>query len=230
MSGGTPAEESTADGDLLEDGTPVESGVPVGPLLEHSRLDDGPLEVGINVSGTEPIDGIEFHAFLSRSRVDPGDRIELGIFVAGVGDLEETDLSVFYDDESPLDLEDPGLVRRNATASSDDVGDVESSVFRATPGSDESGLERRPLEGSWQDGPAYLLELNTRPDAPAGTYPLRVVFTYRSEDGLKQVKRSPTVRLRSRRERWQPWVVRAVAGVAALGGLAAILQWSGALF
>lgn len=269
MSGGSPG------------GAAPEEGYPVAPLLERSALDSGgPIEVGLSMTGTEPIDENELDVFVPRARIDPGERIELGIFVSGVGDVDENDLSVFYDDAAVLDLEDPGVVRRNdasateppaesagefpdgstgehpggagdrsaptagdrsaptadgrTTASAD--GDplaaadgqveagldghpeseganatpteyVESATFRRPPTRRGAGLEHVPLGGSSRADPGYILELNTRRSAPAGEYPVPVIFTYRSDDGIKQVKRKPTVRIRGWRERWRPWLL-----------------------
>ncbi|AXR79729.1 S-layer domain [Natrarchaeobaculum sulfurireducens] len=219
-------------------------GYPVGPLLERSTVDSGgPIEVGVSMSGTEPIDGNELDVFLARTTIDPGGRIELGIFVFGVGDLETTDLTVFYDDETLLDLENPGIVRRSAgtvpgrqvgtsASGSSSVGEgsspdsmeyVQSASFRDGEGTDR-GLERVPLDGSARAEPAYILELNTASDVSTGEVRIPVVFTYRSENGIKQVKQLPRLRIRSRRERWRPWLVRLAVVVAF--GLVIALSWS----
>ncbi|ARS89168.1 hypothetical protein [Natrarchaeobaculum aegyptiacum] len=241
MSGGSPAAESTPDG------------YPVGPLLERARGSaDGPIEVGVSMSGTEPIDENELDVFLVQSAVDPGERIELGIFVSGVGDLDATDLSVFYDDEAILDLEDPGVVRRSAvvdTATSPDAVDedtdrppersasdsttvrptehVQSTSFQPPGSRRRERLRRAPLEGNVDTDPAYILELNTDASAPTGEFSLPVAFTYRSESGIRQVTKIPTVRIRSLRERVTPWLVRLGAFGVALGGIVAFAQWTG---
>lgn len=232
MSGGSLAGEASREG------------YPVGPLLERSPVDSGgPIEVGVSVSGTEPIDGNELDVFLAQPTIDPGDRIELGVFVSGVGDLEATDLTVFYDDETVLDLENPGTVRRSVGAvperqggtlepgsSSDDGGSptdprehVQSASFR-DGGGPGRGLERVPLAGGDRSEPAYILELNTAAGAPTGEVRLPVVVTYRSDDGIKQVKQLPRLRIRSRRERWRPWLVRLAVAVAF--GLVLALSWA----
>jgi len=192
-------------------------GYPVGPLLERSRLEAGPIEVGVSMAGTEPIDENELDVFLVQSTIGPGERIELGIFVSGVGDLEATDLSVFYDDEAVLDLDDPGILRRNVgagrerqTTAGDSPGAVRSASVHDEAETVGTGLTRIPLTGSKQAGPGYILELNTRSSAPAGEYPLPVVFTYRSVDGIKQVRKIPTVRIqpwRGRLRRLAPWLL-----------------------
>lgn len=266
---------------------------PISPLLERSRIDaDGhsDLEVGVSVSGSDPIDENELDVFLRRSRIDPGEQIELGLFVSGADEIDETELSVFHDHGDVVDLENPGTVRRKASAGSnasptdstervtvtevnapgmgaggdraadtDDgrdgdravgtgdgrIGDravgtgdgrdgdravgtddgrdgdttagteyVQPATFR--DGASDYALERKPLGGTGSGGPGYILEINTRATAPPGTYPLPIVFTYRSADGIKQVKKVRTVRVNTRRERWQPWLTRIAIGVVAL--------------
>ena len=87
----------------------------------------------------------------------------------------------------------------------------------------EYALQRKPLGGTETGDPGYILEISTRATAPPGEYPLPIVFTYRSEDGIKQVKKRRTVRVKTRRERWEPWVTRFAIAVVALAGLGAVL-------
>lgn len=100
---------------------------------------------------------------------------------------------------------------------------VQSASFRDGEGTGR-GLERVPLDGSDRAEPASILELNTAAGDSTGEVRLPVVFTYRSEDGIKQVKRLPRLRIRSRRERWRQWLVRLAVAVAF--GLVLALSWS----
>ncbi|RKD93878.1 hypothetical protein [Halopiger aswanensis] len=223
------------------DGEESKGEYPISPLLERSSIDaDGHLEVGVSVAGAGRVAENDFDVFLKRPRLSPGDRIELGIFVSGLERVDETELSVFYDGERDelIDLEDPGTVRRSASGlapaptdggASDanpdgataEAAESEPFVHATTLDRGDSGeyaLERKPLDGTEDGGPSYILEINTRAAAPTGSYSLPIIFTCRSEGGIKQIKKVRTVRLRSRRERWLPWL----AGLAGLGLLAVL--------
>ncbi|EMA41135.1 hypothetical protein [Halobiforma nitratireducens] len=222
----------------------------IEPFLEGSTIDaDGRIEISIFVSGKGRLAENELDVFLKRSRIDPGDRIELGVFATGIDRVEENELSVFHGHEEVIDLEEPGLVRRNATpadsgdeaATTADRGGMDSSRLTGEvadrsadgdyvhpvvfPDDDERigeetdyALEGTTLDGNTDENPAYIFELNTQDGAPPGEYSLPIVFTYRSPDGVKQVKNAPSVRINDWRERLEPWLTRGlVGGVAVLG-------------
>ncbi|THE65799.1 hypothetical protein D8Y22_06445 [Salinadaptatus halalkaliphilus] len=257
-------------GELAGGAEPVQYSV--GPLLERSQLEsDGVLEIGIAVDGSGRLDDHDLDVLVPSPRIDPGEAIELGVFVSSVGEIEAVDLTVFYDDTAVLDLEDPGIVRRNVAtgtpggdgrtleadrgggettheraSTADDATElgepidsnaspepdgttasiaqhVHSTTLRDGTAATDSPLEQRPLGGSHQDDPAYILELNTRASAPTGEYPLSVMCTYRSEDGIKRVRKRPTVRIRSWHERWRPWLLRTALGAVVLGALVLVV-------
>ncbi|WP_049924357.1 hypothetical protein [Halopiger djelfimassiliensis] len=191
----------------------------VAPIFERSSIDtDGQVEIAVSMWGGSDLGTTELDVFLRQSRIDPGDHLEMGIFVSGVRDIEEVSLSLFYDHDDVIDLDDPGVVRRNTGTGTDTDDDTdgeadraaesELSAFRRGKTVEEHAMRREPLEGNHRAAAAYILELNTRARAPPGTYRLPVVFTYQSERGIKQVKRVPTVRLNNWRERREPWVTR----------------------
>ncbi|MFC6717278.1 hypothetical protein ACFQGT_05695 [Natrialbaceae archaeon GCM10025810] len=306
---------------------PVRSGAyPIVPLLEGTGIDaDGPVGIGITIAGDGGWNENELEVFCKRTRIDPGETIELVISVSGVGRIDERDLSVFYESDDVIDLDDPGTVWRNrgsesaereamsvdsrpadhepadvgsnagagsdaaAVANSDgnddrvgdgsgeddsdagpghrspseadasSSGDVAASAREGTKGGrpegatstpdegdrepshdagnsmadadpmDGTALEWKSLEGPTTDDPFYLLELNTLETVSPGAYTLPVVFTFRSERGIKQVKKAPTVRVRSRRERWEPWITRAIVGISIAVALVALLSVAGLL-
>ena len=133
----------------------------------------------------------------NRDCTDPTDEIETEIDPVGADDAEPTET------ETETDYIHPATVRDG-------------------PG-EEYALQRKPLGGTETGDPGYILEINTRSTAPPGEYPLPIVFTYRSEDGIKQVKKRRTVRVNSRLERWKPWVTRLAVAIVLLAGLGAVL-------
>ncbi|RQG89179.1 hypothetical protein EA462_12495 [Natrarchaeobius halalkaliphilus] len=220
---------------------------PIAPLLERSRIDsDAELEIAVSVSGTADIEENELDVFLGTDRVDPGGRIELGVFVSGTGRVTENDLSVFYDGDELIDLEDPGVVRRNSgpgsaesTEATADAG-IEavragqtgrridgrrSTLFRRDSSDAGGALRWKPLDGNRTGEPAYLLEINTRKATPPGEYVIPVVFTYRSDSGIRQVERVPRVRVTTRRERLEPWLARGLMAAVVLGAFVAFAAW-----
>ncbi|WP_238593278.1 hypothetical protein [Natronobacterium lacisalsi] len=217
------------------DAGPGSDDLSIEPFLEGSTFDaDGRIEISIFVSGEGTLEESELDVFLRQPRIDPGERIEIGVFVSGIDRVEENELSVFHGHEEVIDLEDPGVVRRNATAASDARagrdGPTEARIDAETPsqgdyvhpvvfreGSDgrsDYALEGKTLDGNADANPAYIFELNTRAGAPPGEYALPIVFTYHSEDGVKQVKNAPSVHINDWRERWEPWLTRGVATLA----------------
>ncbi|MEY7849188.1 hypothetical protein AB7C87_08315 [Natrarchaeobius sp. A-rgal3] len=222
--------------DSSSSGADSETEFPIAPLLERSRIEsDGHLEIGVSVSGTAAIEENELDVLLRDDRIAPGETIDLGIFVSGTGTVRENELNVFYDGTDLLDLEDPGVVRRSLAASSSTPAVAETAdggESELWPGSVGDGtreatgaLEWKPLGGNGRDEPVYLLEINTRAGASPGTYPLPVVFTYRSESGIRQVERVPTVRVAGWRERWAPRIVRGTVALAALVAFVAGFIW-----
>ncbi|SDQ63168.1 hypothetical protein [Natronobacterium texcoconense] len=218
----------------------------IEPFLEGSTIDtDGRIEISIFVSGRGQISENELDVFLKRSSIDPGEEIELGIFVSGVDEVDENELSIFHGHDEVIDVMNPGTVRRNLNTNTDVAETTDEAVERNSSGlggsehvhpvvfPDEDGevtadyaLEGKSLEGSTNENPAYIFEINTRETAPAGEYSLPVIFTYHSEDGVKQVKTVPSVRINNWRERWEPWVTRG-AIVAFLLVVLAGLLWTG---
>ncbi|AFZ74021.1 hypothetical protein [Natronobacterium gregoryi] len=214
----------------------------IEPFLEGSTIEtDGRIEISIFVSGSGQISENELDVFLKQHSIDPGERIELGVFVSGVDDVDENELSLFHGHDEVIDVTNPGVVRRNLNTDVDVVEPTDEAVEQNSSGlggaehvhpvvfPDEDGevtadyaLEGRSLEGNTNENPAYIFEINTRETAPAGEYSLPVIFTYHSEDGVKQVKTVPSVQINNWRERWEPWVTRgAVVAVllVVLGGL-----------
>ncbi|OIB55449.1 hypothetical protein [Natrialba sp. SSL1] len=215
----------------------------IGPLLTHSQIDaDGPLEISLAIEGAGSLDDPDLDVFLRRERINPGEQIELGVFVSGCGSVSADALSVFHGHDGVLDLEEPGTIRRNAAgrgaARSREAGDTDSnssppprsdapespgpSVFQPdvdAAGGSEYGLRQKPLDGNRREEPAYILECNTRADAPPGRYSVPVVLTYRTEAGIKQVKHVQTVRVNSVRERWEPWVTRSALVLGVVGAI-----------
>ncbi|RQH00770.1 hypothetical protein [Natrarchaeobius oligotrophus] len=220
-----------------------DDGHPIAPLLERSRLDsDAELEIAVSVSGTAEIDENELDVFLRTNRVDPGGRIELGVFVSGTGRVTENDLSVFYDGDELIALDDPGVVRRNPGLGSDgatanaaganleatreeasgrgrdgETDDGRSTLFRRDSSDAGGTLRWEPLDGNRTGEPAYLLEINTRKATPPGEYAIPVVFTYRSDSGIRQVERVPRIRVTTRRERLEPWLTRGLIAAILIG-------------
>ncbi|RQG94600.1 hypothetical protein [Natrarchaeobius chitinivorans] len=232
----------SADGDASDDG-----GHPIAPLLERSRIDsDGQLEIAVSVAGTAEIDENELDVFLRTDRVDPGEPIELGVFVSGTGRVAENDLSVFYDGDELIDLDDPGVVRRNpglGTAESAEIAadagleaaragqagkptdGGQSTLFRRDSSDAGGTLRWEPLDGNRTGEPAYLLEINTRNSTPPGEYAIPVVFTYRSDSGIRQVERVPRVRVTTRRERLEPWLTRGLVAAVVVGAFLGFAAW-----
>lgn len=221
----------------------------IEPFLEGSTIDtDGRIEISVFVSGTGEISENELDVFLKHERIDPGEQIELGIFVSGVDQVEENELSIFHGHDDVIDVMNPGTVRRNLettpsggktdgastpnpTGAGSSLGGsehVHPVVFPGEGGkvSANYALEGRSLEGSGDENPAYIFEINTQDSAPPGEYSLPVVFTYHSEDGVKQVKTVPSVRINNWRERWEPWVTGSAA-VLGVFFLAALAFWLG---
>ncbi|WP_049896487.1 hypothetical protein [Natrialba chahannaoensis] len=204
----------------------------IGPLLTRSQIDaDGPLEISLAIEGAGSLDDPDLDVFLRCERINPGDQIELGVFVSGCGTVSADALSVFHGHDGVLDLQQPGTIRRNAAGRGGDRSQADadarsstsespdSSVFQSdvdAAGDSEHTLRQKPLDGNRREEPAYILEFNTRSDAPPGRYSVPVVLTYRTEAGIKQVKHVQTVRVNTVRERLEPWVTRSalVLGVA----------------
>ncbi|MFP8953301.1 hypothetical protein ACLI4Z_10060 [Natrialbaceae archaeon A-arb3/5] len=200
----------------------------IAPFLERSqRESDDPIEIAISISGTAPIEDNELDVFLERSRVDPGDRLELGLFVSGTGHVDENDLSVFYGNDELIDVTDPGTVRR--TLETDAVATEERAVETGSrfesDRSPDRPLQWHPIDATERDDPAYILAIQTRDAAPPGTYSVSIVFTYRSENGIRQVKRVPRIRVNSWRERREPWLTRGAIALGVLVTLGLLLRW-----
>ncbi|WP_140408878.1 hypothetical protein [Natronolimnobius baerhuensis] len=224
---------------------------PISPLLERSSINDnGHLEISVSAVGRDPLDANELDVFLRQSRIAPGERIELGVFVASEA-IEHTDLDVFSDHDDIIDLEDPGTVRRRSSeqpAGGDSDGEahagerLESQVtgtetdtdtraaIHTAVGETDHELTHKPLGGTGAGGPGYILEINTRSTAPPGAYSLPIVFTYRSSDGIKQVKEQRTVHVKTRRQQWEPWVTRVIIVLVSLAGLGTVFLLEPALF
>ncbi|TYT63777.1 hypothetical protein [Natrialba swarupiae] len=208
------------------------TGFPIAPLLERSRIESGGhLEIGVSVSGTAAIEENELDVLLRDDRLAPGEAIDLGIFVSGTGTVRENELSVFYDGTDLIDLDDPGVVRRSLAASSSgsndataDGGDGGSWPRSVTDARRDhaASLEWKPLGGNGRDEPVYLLEINTRTNAPPGRYAIPVVCTYRSESGIRQVERVPTIRVVGWRERWGSWIARGAIGLVLVVAVAVL--------
>ncbi|MXV61281.1 hypothetical protein GS429_04220 [Natronorubrum sp. JWXQ-INN-674] len=221
------------------------SGYSITPFLQGSEIDaDGRVEISIFVSGDGSIGETDLDAFLKQDRIDPGERIELGVFVSGIDRIEKNELNVFHEADEVIDVENPGTVRRNLepqSAGDEDGSDssrdrdgspngsdhVHPVVFRDEPAAESSdyALEGKSLEGNTDENPAYIFEINTRKRAPAGEYSVPIVFTYHSDDGVKQVKHVPSVRITNRRERWLPRLARGTAIIALLVALWALVQF-----
>lgn len=196
--------------------------------------------MGISLAGDARIGENDFDAFLRRPSIDPGEKIELGVFVSEAGRIDEDRVGVFHDRDDVIDLDDPGTVRRNLGSGPDESEEIvaydppdggrldrrgcgrvrQPAMFRGGSESGDDALEWRPFEGNSVGGPAYIFEINTREAAPPGDYPLPVVVTYRSPDGVKRMRKPPTVHVNDRRERRESWLTLSVVAVATIAVLA----------
>ncbi|ADD05420.1 uncharacterized protein Nmag_1847 [Natrialba magadii ATCC 43099] len=241
-----PSDTTTTDGSDGE--SPAHTFLPepdpgsysIGPLLTRSQIDaDGPLEISLAIEGAGSLDDPDLDVFLRRERINPGEQIELGVFVSGCGAISADALSVFHGHDGVLDLEEPGTIRRNAAGRGGDRSQADAdsrssasdlpdpSVFQSdvdAAGGSEYGLRQKPLDGNRREVPAYILECNTRADAPPGRYSVPVVLTYRTDGGIKQVKHVQTVRVNSWHERWGPWVMWSVFAIGVLGVVSVVSE------
>ncbi|NGM68831.1 hypothetical protein G6M89_07375 [Natronolimnobius sp. AArcel1] len=213
---------------------------PISPLLERSSLDDnGHLEISIAAVGQKSIDEGALDIFLRHARIAPGERIELGLFVAA-GAVDAIELDIFYDHDELIDLANPGTVRRRSSGPETATGQSATDSLEATAERDEiihtsvgepiHALTRKPLGGTDAGGPGYILEINTQSTVTPGAYSLPIVFTYRSADGITQVKEQRTIHVKTRRQRWEPWVTRAVVALVVLAGVVTVLLLEPAVF
>jgi len=192
---------------------------------------------------TEPdINGYEAaYSLVIRNRtpsVDPGDSIEMEIFLSGYGVPEKNKLHISWSSPYVIDRQDPGRVYAHRF---DDPPIVEGqirviqmvvliseigasiildTVYFIEAGSSvpQCGLRQVAGEGVWgavEKAVPILLIINTDKKAQSGDYEVTFTFTYGDEGRLRQDHKVAPFHITSVWERWQ-WAIYVGVGIAFL--------------
>lgn len=174
----------------------------------------------------------------------PDGTVELGVYVIGHGEVAANQLDVLHRDpelrteesgsaEFRAQITPNGEVVTGETAESafdhaEEIGETGTKL--SFPGEFFTETKREPdnfdfpvrlLDDNHDGGPPIRYTLPVASDAPPGTYEVRLVFTYLTDDVVKQDRTTVPVRVRSFRERAEPWPTWAtiLAGLIALVSL-----------
>lgn len=164
---------------------------------------------------------------LRRSQIDPGDPIELRIYLTGSGMPGRNKLHMNHDLEEVVDAENPGKLFFNLGISSDsgEVGKIDPPaeqsldprggttyipppIFAQGETPVEHALQWKLLEGTREGDPFLIASLNTISDATPGDYTLPVIFTYESDGTPTQSRSESELHVNNWREQKEPWVTR----------------------
>lgn len=216
------------------------------PALKQNRIEAGePIHIDVYISGYGPITRnklyIQQPELLDDS--EPGDmtvsvrdgRLEGGIENLDV-EFEGAEFIERYVESQPVDDVLPFTGERSlvtqALEQPANRTNLVASFFLDDPSSfnELQQLDERRrshwypgivAEGHYDGHPPIRLELQTRDDAHAGDYTLKVVFTYGDEDEVYQDVQDVTVHVKTARERLEPipTLARMVAVAIAVTGL-----------
>lgn len=169
--------------------------------------------------------------------VDPGDQIEIEIFLSGYGKIARNKLRIFYSPDL-IDEKNPGVIESCIASARDKTGKflqpvsgekyltsydlkgdgvyiiLEEGNFADYPqikGIPSFGYTPIMSEYKWGSHPPLLLTINTSEKAPSGDYEVFVIFTYSDGTDVSTEKTSIPIHVRSSIERHQ-WKI-AITGI-----------------
>lgn len=182
---------------------------------------------------------------IRRSRIDPGDVVEIELYIVGHGSVDTGKLQVFHLQNDLIDPDAPGEFVRWVDSKSSISGNqilirgedareefsidnwntvilLQDWFFENIPNDSENDSEPQAdlgiklSEGIHENHPPLLLRLRVSLDAKPGNYELPMVFTYISEDDVKQDSETISIHVNSWVDRYRTELeIIGVVGVVA---------------
>jgi len=175
------------------------------------------------------------------TEVDPGDQIEIEMFLSGYGKITRNKLRIFYSPDL-VDKENPGVIVSSIASARDKTGrflqpvsgekyltshdltrDGVYIIMEEGNFADHPQIKNIPILGyppimseyKWGSHPPLLLKLNTSEKTPSGDYEIFVIFTYSDGTDVCAEKTSISIHVRSSIERHQ-WKMAITAIIIAV--------------
>lgn len=178
--------------------------------------------------------------------VDPGDNIEIDMFINGCGKITQNKLQISYPfSDFVVDSEKKGEIRYGIWTPENQEkhklfsteirpGECDLKKLDATiplvpemfsPINDDDHLY--PIltsEVAFADTPFLSITLQTSEDVSPGDYPIFFTFTYGNEDETHQDQKRLLIHINNAREQREPWVTRAALAIVLIVLLSLIIQ------
>lgn len=190
---------------------------------------------------------------LRKPSIDPGDKVEIEIFMTGYGPVKQNKLFISYSSPKLIDVENPGVLEYCISTAKDTrtgkiISPVSGKKYLKSHLCDPVGLIVVLTEGyfldipkqsppsnaipmimpehTWDGMPPLLLALNTSKKTPPGDYDIYLVLTYSARKQILTDQKKVTVHVKSAVERhWKKATILAIA-ITAFSILLAIANYA----